>query len=227
MRTDIAVIADVHANYPALAAALAAIADCGIEHGLCAGDLVLRGGQPQSCVAALRRLGWRTASGNTDRTVARKPRTPPAPSGLRVGARHWTRRHLSGESLAYLAALSSVVRLDIGGVRIAVTHGAPTADHDVIDEHTDDDRLVDLAEWLGADCVVSGHTHVPLVRRAEGRLFVNPGSVGESRGPDRRPRWARLTIEDGRISASLEAVPAPLTNLRLPATHRLPTPQIA
>ncbi len=34
---------------------------------------------------------------------------------------------------------------------------------------------------VGASVVVSGHSHVPLVRKRDGVLFVNPGSAGRRR----------------------------------------------
>ncbi len=34
---------------------------------------------------------------------------------------------------------------------------------------------------LHADFVVLGHTHVPALRRANGTLFINPGSLGQPR----------------------------------------------
>ena len=36
-------------------------------------------------------------------------------------------------------------------------------------------------EAAGFDLVISGHTHVPKVRKVEGILFLNPGSAGSTR----------------------------------------------
>lgn len=70
------------------------------------------------------------------------------------------------------------------GVRIHVSHGhelgAPTVQ-----------RL--LANY-DADVIVYGHTHRPLIARADGRLVVNPGAAGPRRF-DIMPSVARLTIE--------------------------------
>ncbi len=70
------------------------------------------------------------------------------------------------------------------GVRIHVSHGhelgAPTVE-----------RL--LANY-DADVIVYGHTHRPLIARADGRLVVNPGAAGPRRF-DIMPSVARLTVE--------------------------------
>ena len=55
-------------------------------------------------------------------------------------------------------------RLEVEGCRILLRHG-----------HLPEDDLTD------ADVVVSGHTHVPLVRRDGAVLRVNPGSAGPRR----------------------------------------------
>ena len=79
-----------------------------------------------------------------------------------------------------------------GGVSIHVSHGhelgAPRPDK--------------LIELYSADVIVYGHTHRPLVTRAEGRLVVNPGAAGPRRF-DILPSVARLTIAGGRAECQL------------------------
>lgn len=52
--------------------------------------------------------------------------------------------------------------------------------------------------------IVYGHTHKPLVTRANGRLVINPGAAGPARF-NLEPSVARLTIENGK--AEVEIVP--------------------
>jgi uncharacterized protein len=58
-----------------------------------------------------------------------------------------------------------------------------------------------LARHAG-DVLVYGHTHRPLIVRAEGRLVVNPGAAGPRRF-DLTPSVARLTIAGGEASAEV------------------------
>lgn len=78
------------------------------------------------------------------------------------------------------------------GVRIHVSHGhelgAPTPQG--------------LLAAYDADVIVYGHTHRPLVVRAEGRLVVNPGAAGPRRF-DITPSVARLTLAAGVASVEL------------------------
>ncbi len=88
--------------------------------------------------------------------------------------------------------LAASIEQTIGGVRIHVSHGhelgAPRPDK--------------LVERYAADVIVYGHTHRPLVVRADGRLVVNPGAAGPRRF-DIVPSVGRLTIAAGRADCQL------------------------
>ncbi len=91
--------------------------------------------------------------------------------------------------------LSATRTVEIGGVRIHVSHGhelgqpTPRALLSAYDE----------------DVLVYGHTHRQLVTRAGGRLVVNPGAAGPRRF-DLRPSVARLTIRGGRAEVEIVAL---------------------
>jgi uncharacterized protein len=88
--------------------------------------------------------------------------------------------------------LTTAIDIEIGGVRIHVSHG-----HEV--GSPTPDKL--LAKY-DADVIVYGHTHKQLVSESEGRLVVNPGSA-DPRRFDLKPSVARLTISDGRAAVEL------------------------
>jgi putative phosphoesterase len=58
-------------------------------------------------------------------------------------------------------------RIEIGGYTIGITHGAGSR-YDI------EDRVYSL--FPDADCIVFGHSHIPLVRKYGSTLLVNPGS---------------------------------------------------
>lgn len=89
--------------------------------------------------------------------------------------------------------------LELGGVRIGVTHGhlgrAPTTAA----------RALEQVAGLAPDVVVFGHSHRPLIERREGVLLVNPGSpTDRRRAPS--PTFAWLYIGGGRVEAELVAI---------------------
>lgn len=217
MAERLALVGDVHANLSALRAVLAAIAGAGIEGGVVTGDLVMRGVEPEECIAEVRGLGWPCVMGNTDRKVVGRPRRDPGdPKAQQAGSRSWTTNRLSDEALSFLAALPIVARVPLGSATVAVMHGSPNDPNGTIDAGTSDRRLARLAEELGADCIVTGHTHEPMIREAKGVLVVNPGSVGEAVKGDLRPRWAWLEARRHGLRAHLERVDQEVARVRSP-----------
>ena len=108
-------------------------------------------------------------------------------------------------------------------------HGTPDSDTTYWLERVRADGRVGLADretierrgrGIDASLILCGHTHLPrTVRLDDGRLVVNPGSVGcpgyeddtpvphimESGTPD--AAWAMVERREGRWSASLRTVP--------------------
>lgn len=218
MAERLALLGDIHANSRALTAVLAAIRDAGLDEGVCTGDLVMRGDDPEACVTAIRETGWPCVRGNTDRKVAvRARRAPDHPKAQRVGSRAWTTNQLSDLNLEYLGDLPLVVRVKLRRLDVVLMHGSPDDPRDAVDADTPDKDLARLVHALGdPDCIVSGHTHRELARSVGGCLFVNPGSVGEAMEGDLRPRWAWLEATRAGLTAHFEIVPEDLRTVRRP-----------
>src|SRR5262249_40554745 len=64
-------------------------------------------------------------------------------------------------------------------------------------------------ENVEADVVCVGHTHQPYVLEVDGRLVINPGSVGQPRDGD--PRAAYAVIEDYRVELKRAEYPIDAT----------------
>jgi uncharacterized protein len=93
--------------------------------------------------------------------------------------------------------LRDAVEVTIDGVSIHVSHG-----HEL-----GSPVPAKLLERYAADVVVYGHTHRPLIARADRRLVLNPGAAGPRRF-DILPSVARLTIANGQAEAELIALRA-------------------
>lgn len=207
----LAVFGDIHANLSALDAVLDAIATAGVTHALITGDIVLRGLEPEKCVRRVRRTGWPCVEGNTDRRVVGKKVKPKTnPRDMRPGTRTWTKTMLSDESLEWLDSLPAVVEAFLGPHRVVAVHGDQTVPPGLVDHGASDTEIIATMDALGADVLVTAHTHSPMLRWVEGRLVVNPGSVGEGTADDQRPSWALLEAHENGINASIEHVDAPL-----------------
>jgi putative phosphoesterase len=89
-------------------------------------------------------------------------------------------------------SLESHLSLDIDGVSIHVSHG-----HELGSPSPEK-----LMARYGADVIVFGHTHRPLIERSGARLVINPGAAGPRRF-NLKPSVARLTVERGRAEVEL------------------------
>ena len=199
----VAVVSDIHANLPALQAALADIGRLRADRVIVAGDVVGDGRQPEEVVALLRRRGFPAIRGNVDRKVAEAA----ALSGKELAERAakkktaellWTARQLDRADLEWLRRLPETLALRLGGARVLVVHGSPLSDTDYIYPSLTPHAL---AAKLGAarpDVLVCGHSHVPFARRISGTTVVNAGSVGRPVDGDPRGSYALLEITAGR-----------------------------
>lgn len=76
------------------------------------------------------------------------------------------------------SAASSYKMITIEGKKIFMTHG------DVFSVRTSTSDLVAEGKKLGADLILYGHTHRPVLKKKKGIQLMNPGSIGKySRGP--------------------------------------------
>jgi putative phosphoesterase len=189
----ILVVADIHANWPALEAIREPFDVC-----LCLGDLVDYGAEPGPCVQWVRENAKYVIRGNHDHAVAQN-----IPGGGDAGYPFLARatrplmwKLLGAEERTYLARLPLTLHLAIDGRNFYLVHATP---RDPLDEYL----LDDVAQWQRrlqhheADFVCVGHTHHQFLINVNGCQVLNPGSVGQPRDGD--PRAAYAIVEDGRV----------------------------
>lgn len=214
-----ALIADIHANLPALDAVLAAIEgrDDGADAIYHLGDLVGYAPWPNEVVARLQERGIVGVAGNYDSTVATGYKhcgcryQDPRQEELSHVSYAWTRAAVTEATRRYLGALP--FRLDLrpgGGHRPGATlylvHGAPTLNTLYWTEDRSDDFCLKMAARLGAtagDVVAFGHTHKPWQRGLDGIQFLNAGSTGRPKDRDPRAAYAMITFHDAGVSTEI------------------------
>lgn len=104
--------------------------------------------------------------------------------------------------------LAEVHLLDLGGVRVGMTHVLPTP------PGPERPTVPELARRCGLDPVpdvwVFGDSHRDVVERRDGVLLVNPGSpTSPHLRVDLDGTVAILTVDDGEADASIVRLPAP------------------
>jgi len=176
----VALISDVHGNAAALEAVMRHARSNGAAAFLNAGDAVGLP-RPREAVHLLREKEVLSVIGNIDRAALR------ASSGKKINDRQWemATEMLEKDELEWLGSLPDELRLDICGRTVLVTHASPGQEGEKLTPSTPESRMRFLAEGSRADVIVTGHSHVPMVRECAGTLFINPGSVGRPRdGPE-------------------------------------------
>ena len=208
----VAVITDIHANLPALQAALARIEELGIERVYCGGDLVGYGPHPNEVCAVIEDRGIPTIHGNYDYAIARDLED----CGCAYVTRHdrelgqrsveWTLRHTGARAKDFMRELPFDLRVELGRHAIHLVHGSPRK----VNEYLFEDKPASLYERLAAaeeaGVLVFGHTHKPWVAEFAGVLFVNCGSLGKPKDGDPRAAFAVLEDAGDRVNVTIERV---------------------
>lgn len=176
----IAVLSDVHGNVPALEAVLADMARQRFDAVVCLGDHVSGPIDPAGAAERLMALGAVCIRGNHDRWVA-DPSRRANPWSVDVLARD----ALTAVQLDWLTRLPPTAAL---GQDVFLCHGTPDDDEAPWLDNFYDGRSTVLpseaevareALGIAQPVILCGHTHIArTLRLSDGRLIVNPGSVG-------------------------------------------------
>src|SRR5881397_3822480 len=127
----VAVITDVHANLPALRAALQRIDELGIERVYCGGDLVGYAPHPNEVCALIQERGIPTIYGNYDYAIARDLEdcgcAYVTPHDRELGRQSvaWTLEHTNEGSKAFMRGLPFDLHFTVGDTPVHLVHGSP------------------------------------------------------------------------------------------------------
>lgn len=183
----IGLIADVHANLPALQAVLERLDDLGVQQIISLGDIAGYGPHVNECCETLAKREVVGVRGNHDHyllTGTLSGRSMTADMCIRQQASVITKQNMEWLGSFPLTLTSHGVNVVHGG------WGDP------LDQYVYE---VDAALFAGEPgrLFASGHTHIPLLWEGNGKAFCNPGSVGQPRDGD--PRASFALLEDGRF----------------------------
>jgi len=228
----VAVISDIHANFPALEATAQAIDSESPDAIWCLGDLVGYGAHPNECCAWAQAHADECLVGNHDLGVLGTLDLDDFAGDAAVAAR-WARTVLDADAHAYLSGLGPSATVQ----GVGLYHGSP---RDPVWEYVLSwEAARDAIRDSGTDVTLVGHSHVPLAipdgdgaggGHAQGgteldlagaRWLLNPGSVGQPRDGDRDAAWLLLDLggrraEFRRTAYDVEAAQAAIRAAGLP-----------
>jgi predicted phosphodiesterase len=205
-----AAIADVHGNYLALEAVLADIRAQGVSDIVNLGDMLSGPLDARRTIEILMKLDAVHVLGNHDRYLLDRP---PEKMGS------WDRPAHAALDAAQLDWLRAQPMTRVFREQVFMCHATPDNDEvywlDTV--HPDGavalsplDRIEEFAQGIAQSLILCAHTHLArAVRLRDGRLIVNPGSVGGPGFRDKHPfphvveagtphaRYAILELTDG------------------------------
>ncbi len=216
-------ISDIHANPRALEAVVRSFEGEGVDRAISLGDVVGYNAFPGETVAALRALGAAGVRGNHDLMVLGEiPSSVCGPRGRRVV--EWTRTVLSEADRDYLAALPSFLLPGGGTLCVHSSIDSPTVRLRTATHFLEERERIAL-RFPSVRVCFTGHTHEQLAVRVgrdgtvrlpgavsvttmgDGFWFINPGSVGEPRGADKRAAYAIFDTAAGTVAFRRVAYP--------------------
>ncbi|MEK6978403.1 MAG: metallophosphoesterase family protein [Candidatus Hydrothermarchaeota archaeon] len=209
---QVAVIADIHSNLPALEAVLEEVGHLPIY---CAGDVVGYNPFPNEVIALLKERRAVSILGNHDHAVISGDTSWFNP--IAAAAIEWTAGELTPGSRDYLRTLPKTYEN-----ALYMVHGSPKSPlEEYVYGDAPDYQLLDMFNSTRRDVIVLGHTHVPFIKRLGGRLVFNPGSVGQPRDGDPRASCAvldteELEVEIIRVAYDIDAVARAILDRGLP-----------
>lgn len=182
----IAIISDVHGNYPALLSVLNKIDEMGISDIYCLGDIVGYYSQVNECCEELQRRKVKCIIGNHDWYMISKTNCPRSKSAN--DCLLYQSKILTLNNLKWLESLPIIIQLD----RLSLVHAGW---NNPLDEYLNE-ISVDYFSSIFGDYFCSGHTHKQCIKTFGSKVYCNPGSVGQPR--DGNPQASFATF-DGDI----------------------------
>lgn len=180
-------IGDVHAEDERLRVALATMRSQRVDRILCVGDVADGRGDIEKTCALLRDANVTTVRGNHDRWLREDT--------MRDLAHAHRMTAISPEAIAFLKALPTSTTIDVPGGKLLLCHGVGDNDMQQLKPHdagyaiSSNDALLKVLFDPSIVIMVSGHTHLPMLRKFErgagkkALVVVNPGTLAREEDP--------------------------------------------
>lgn len=202
----IGILADIHANLPALQAVLNRAKQLDIEHLYILGDMVGYYYWPAECFELIEQWPHVMIGGNHEGMLLE---TQEAPENLAEITRKYghglqiAKKELTAEQLQLCMKLPPVSHFEMGNREVVLCHGTPW-DRDAYIYPDASGAARENMAMEGASYVFFGHTHYPTSWRINNTFINNPGSVGQPRNRVPGAHWAILDTASGQIEPKRE-----------------------
>lgn len=209
----IAVLGDIHGNIEALKAVYQAILSAKAEKIYHLGDLGGYSPFVNEVVEFIAGHGIEGVQGNYDETVANDREhcgckyEDPVQEEMANKSFLWTKAHAAPETKNFLRELPFSLALTVEGKKVLLFHATPKKNNIYWHGDRPDKFFREMAAKTDADVLIYGHTHKPYLKKFEGKLFINAGSVGKPKDGDPRACLALLEISEADVNVEFMRIP--------------------
>ncbi|MDC3303847.1 metallophosphatase family protein [Amylibacter sp.] len=189
---DILIFGGVYSNLHALEAFINYTINLGIsaKNVICTGDIVAYCAYAEDSVKLIREFDCHVLAGNCERQLAIK--SDDCGCGFEEGSmcsllsKSWyahARSQISNSSIDWMSDLPERIIFENNGSRYGVIHGG-ASDISKFVWPTDAEKVLEdefnlLQKQIGyVDCVIAGHTGIPMKRDFNKKKWLNPGAIG-------------------------------------------------
>ncbi len=187
------IISDIHANFDALSALTETYDELWVL-----GDLVNYGPEPSAVVDFVKSKAAVVVRGNHDHSIGygEDPRCSSLYREMAEATGRITDSVLTFDQKLFLRGLPLTLEIQRENTRFYLCHATPS---DPLFGYCEAEshRWIHELDNLPANVVLTGHTHVPVIRTIGNRKLVNPGSIGQPKMG--RPDACYAVWEDGDI----------------------------
>lgn len=213
-----AVISDIHGNCLALQEVLKDIEINEIDEIVCLGDVITLGLQPLEVLQQIKKMDCIFIIGNHESALLDMQKAsdfkiaPPV-----IPVLEWCKSKLTFDDLDFLKSFKESYTINLEDKdQLLCFHGSPSSNIDIITSDTSYKKIDHYFSKFKNNFFIGGHSHLQMLRQHNGKLIINPGSVGmpflNIPAPGESPKilpWAEYAIIDynkGRLSVDLKRV---------------------
>lgn len=188
------VLSDIHGNYPALSSVEDDVDWSSIDSVLCLGDTVGYGPYPRKCVEWVQENCDIVLQGNHDRDF---------PFGYFENqrndiyeSRQLALDELSSDQVSWLQDLPQKTEITSS---ILAVHSHPK--ETLVDTHVRPKDFPSLVKFIeNYKMLLIGHTHIQAAKHIDGKIILNPGSVGQPRDYEYRASYGIIDTDSYEYS---------------------------
>jgi len=213
----VAILSDIHGNIHALQSVLIDMESLNVSKIMFLGDLVINGPFPLECYKKIQELNptcW--VKGNTD-TWYENINTGWTPSTKQeeklFKLYEFAQKYLKDEMLEYIFNHPMKCSMEINDLSILGVHGSPRSLSEGIMKETPLKELELIASKVEESIIVSGHSHIPLLKKVDNHTFFNVGSVGMPGDGDPKACYGLIEIIDDVSKFEIRRVKYPIKDV--------------